>query len=180
METKANLSPTGCFARALPDEPMMVFLARDPCAPAAIRHWADLRVARGTKGDEPEDAENMTDALETAEAFERWRVENDGAWRDQPATGIPDGPTPSDTTTSIAGRILGGGDPLENEQVLRSLEQLLADQGIFRIIRDEDPIGETRRRLVKALRAALGPYLENAQTLAGFVLKADPKAGPND
>ena len=81
METKANPNPNGCLARALPDEPFLVLLARDPCAPIAIRFWADQRAQLGVEGDRRQDAEQLAEALETADAMAAWREANDGAWR---------------------------------------------------------------------------------------------------
>lgn len=82
METKANPNPNGCLAKALPDEPFFVLLARDPCAPGGIRHWADERAELGLDGDRRQDAEQLTEALETADAMEVWRGANDGRWRE--------------------------------------------------------------------------------------------------
>lgn len=179
METKATLRSDGCFARALPGEPMFTLLGRDRCAPEVIRFWADQRAQLGIDSENSECPENIADALETADAFEKWREENDGAWRGQPATMPHLVPVPADSTATLAGRILGGGDPLENEELLGKLEQHMADQGIIRIARDDDPIGETRRRLVGALQEVFGAYFEAARSLAGFVLEADPAEGPN-
>lgn len=82
METKAKPNPNGCLARALPDEPFLVFLARDLCGPAAIRFWADLRARLAVEGDgDRQDAEQLTEALATADAMELWRKENEGRWR---------------------------------------------------------------------------------------------------
>lgn len=81
METKANPNPNGCLAKALPDEPFFVLLARDETGPDVIRFWADRRAQIGIEGDRRQDAEQLTEALETADAMEAWRAENDGAWR---------------------------------------------------------------------------------------------------
>jgi hypothetical protein len=81
VETKAKPSPEGCYARALPDEPMFILLGRDRCAPDAIRRWADERTRLAIEEDWSEDPERITDAVDTADAMERWRVEHEGAWR---------------------------------------------------------------------------------------------------
>jgi hypothetical protein len=40
-------NPESCMSRALPEERTFVLLARDACAPAAIRTWAEERLERG-------------------------------------------------------------------------------------------------------------------------------------
>lgn len=88
MESKLNPNPQGCLAKALPDEPFFVLLARDCCAQDAIRFWADQRAQLGVEGDRRQDAEQLTEALETAEAMEQWREANEGRWRgEQPTWG---------------------------------------------------------------------------------------------
>lgn len=44
---------SGCMAKAFPDEPTFVLLARDACAPLAIRAWIEARIISGknTRGD---------------------------------------------------------------------------------------------------------------------------------
>lgn len=84
METKQNLSRRGCLAFALPDEPMFILLARDPDAPAAIRSWCERRARRQVLEPTIElvgDSEKIVDAVDDAEAFEKWRAENEGSWR---------------------------------------------------------------------------------------------------
>lgn len=81
METKANPNPNGCLAKALSDEPFFVLLARDLIAPTVIRAWADRRAQLGVVGDRRQDAEQLQEALETADAMEKWREEHDGEWR---------------------------------------------------------------------------------------------------
>jgi hypothetical protein len=100
METKANPDPNGCLARALPDEPFIVLLARDSCAPGALLFWADQRAQLGIESERRQDAQQLTDVIETAEAMEKWREDNDGKWRQQahePAltTALPVGLTPA-------------------------------------------------------------------------------------
>ncbi len=81
METKLNPNPNGCLAKALPDEPFFVLLARDPCAPAAICHWAELRAKASVEDDRPQDAEQLSEAFETAEKMAGWRNGNHGRWK---------------------------------------------------------------------------------------------------
>jgi hypothetical protein len=40
MGTKRNPGQYDCYAKAEPDEPMFVLLARDPTAPQLVRDWA--------------------------------------------------------------------------------------------------------------------------------------------
>ncbi len=86
--------PSGCFKRALHDEPVFTLLARDPQAPALVRSWASQREAAG----QPEqvldggtwvtpphpDAETIAHARYCAARMEVWRYENQG----DEATGI--------------------------------------------------------------------------------------------
>jgi hypothetical protein len=93
METKPNLDPKGCLARALPGEPMLVLLARDPDAPAAIRYWAERRARRQVQEPTPEligDAEKIVGAVDDAQAFEDWRASHMGVWRGVPPTRLID------------------------------------------------------------------------------------------
>lgn len=83
METKAHPNPNGCLARALPDEPFFVLLARDQTAPATIRWWSDARAQLGVEGERKQDAEQLSEALDTAVAMELWRLQNDGTWREE-------------------------------------------------------------------------------------------------
>lgn len=80
-ETKANPNPNGCFARALPHEPMFILLARDQAAPEVIRHWAAQRQLMVLDGDLASHSEQIVDAMDSADTFERWRAEHDGEWR---------------------------------------------------------------------------------------------------
>lgn len=51
MGTKQNPGPFDCYAKAKPDEPMFVLLARDPLAPEIVRRWAELRKKRSGGAD---------------------------------------------------------------------------------------------------------------------------------
>jgi hypothetical protein len=70
MGTKNNPGAYDCYAKAAPDEPMFVLLARDPLAPTLVRLWADLTVARAQP-------EKTAEAMQCARNMERWRVENE-------------------------------------------------------------------------------------------------------
>jgi hypothetical protein len=150
VETKANPNPNGCLAKALPTEPMFILLGRDRAAPATIRFWADQRAQLGIEDGESQDAEQLSEAIDTAEAFARWRAENEGAWRNHRPD--PDCvPTPTDELASIAGRILAR----------PALDAAAAEAGV--------PVSGEK----------FNSLLVDAKKLAGFVLHADPVAGPN-
>jgi hypothetical protein len=53
-------NPHSCLNRALPVEMLFVLLARDTCAPEAIRFWCQCRVYKGkNKADDPQIVEAM-------------------------------------------------------------------------------------------------------------------------
>lgn len=82
MGTKLQELRDGCFARAMDDEPMFVLLARDPQAPSHVREWADDRAEAIANGSKPaSDMAMVQEARECADRMEKWREENDGAWR---------------------------------------------------------------------------------------------------
>jgi hypothetical protein len=82
MGTKNNPAAFDCYGNALPDEPMFVLLARDPNAPVLIRQWANKRRLDIQTGERPPtDIPMVQEALDCADAMERWRRENDGVWR---------------------------------------------------------------------------------------------------
>jgi hypothetical protein len=82
MGTKLEELRSGCFARAMDDEPMLVLLARDQSAPALARAWADQREADINAGRKPaSDMEQVQSARAEADKMEVWREANDGAWR---------------------------------------------------------------------------------------------------
>lgn len=158
--------------KALPGEPVFGLLGRDPCAPAAIRHWCELRAKRGVE-EGGQDADQLVDVFEIADAMEAWRLEHDGEWRNPPQPeAVTTPPTPSDTLEKVAGRVLGGGNPLNNLQVIRAIAKELADRGFSRIVRNEDGPGATDDLLRDALQVVLAPYFANATSLAGFVVNA--------
>jgi len=67
MGTKRDPGPHDCYAKAEPDEPMFVLLARDPLAPHLVRLWSDLTVARPGNG-----REKSAEAKACARAMEDW------------------------------------------------------------------------------------------------------------
>lgn len=167
METKANPNPTGCLARALPDEPFVVFLARDPDAPATLEFWANHRqqrlVASGALTDADED--QVADILRDAATFMEWRSENDGRWRDAKPTPIEH---PSEDATSLAGRVLANPTPLDEDEVIDAVQLAFAEFGPPRI---------PRERVKVVLQATLAKFMDERRSLAGAVLRLDPQAG---
>jgi len=159
METKANPNPNGCLARALPDEPMFILLGRDPSAPAAIRGWVDERSKL-----ENQDSSQLAAALNDASEFEAWRIAHDGEWRHRQPGDLE--LTPSDELSSVAGRIMGRGNPLESPRFVTSVVDGLAAANSF----DEAK---------EALERAFGDLIKDGRSLAGFTLNADPQRGPN-
>lgn len=68
---------------------------------------------------------------------------------------------PTEELVSLAGRVLAGGNPLDNEQVMAALaKELRTADGMF------TPVTAVR----EATRVVLGAYFENALSLAGHVL----------
>lgn len=104
MGTKSNPAPNDCYAKALPDEPMFVLLARDPDAARVVRFWAGLRARRIDEGTSPKSDEDVvTEALNCANAMRTWRVENKDIWRPsafQSPDGVGDGPYTSNQKAS--------------------------------------------------------------------------------
>lgn len=82
MGTKRNPGSFDCHANALPDEPLFTLLARDPDFCRLVRKWAKRREADVRCGLRPAgDAAMVTEARITANAGRRWRIANDGLWR---------------------------------------------------------------------------------------------------
>jgi hypothetical protein len=82
MSTKSNPGLFDCYAKALPNEPMFVLLARDETAPDYVRMWAAERTAEIAKSNRPvEDMHMVIEALDCARDMEKWRDANEGAWR---------------------------------------------------------------------------------------------------
>jgi hypothetical protein len=97
MGTKNNPGQYDCYANALPDEPMMVLLGRDPLAPALTQIWAMIRAGNRAEArrtfDElmegPQSAvyvlhpeqDKALEASNCASGMMQWREANNGAWR---------------------------------------------------------------------------------------------------
>jgi len=70
VSTKNNPSRYDCYAKAEPDEPIFVLLARDPLAPDLIRQWAEQRFEEG------EDRDKVDEAFACANEMVQWRLDN--------------------------------------------------------------------------------------------------------
>lgn len=93
MATKRNPGEFDCYAAARDDEPLFVLLARDEQAPERVRDWAHKRAGR--LGDEiarlggrlPKNyartLRKIHEAVECADAMERWRAEEQDRERQQ-------------------------------------------------------------------------------------------------
>ena len=66
MGTKNNPGHFDCYAKAEPDEPMFVLLARDPLAPDTVEAWARRRERDGG------DPVKIMEARECARAMRDW------------------------------------------------------------------------------------------------------------
>ena len=74
MGTKSKPGKFDCYAKAAPDEPVFVLLARDLSAPGTIREWAARREREIRAGRKPEsDRAMIEEALVCATDMERWR-----------------------------------------------------------------------------------------------------------
>jgi len=98
MGTKLNPGKFDCYAKAKPDEPMFILLARDKLTPFLICAWAILSRLRGKP------TQQILEAVECARNAAIWRAERNGEpipqtgyrpveWQDDPN---PD--TPPETT----------------------------------------------------------------------------------
>lgn len=82
MSTKENPGAFDCYAKALPDEPMFVLLARDPDFQRFVREWALNRELAVVCGERPQsDMAMVQEALDCAIAGAFWRRQNYGKWR---------------------------------------------------------------------------------------------------
>lgn len=72
MATKNNPGAHDCYAKAEPDEPIFVLLARDRHAPVLVAVWAALRRLEG------EDPAVVDEALDCVEAMDKWRTARKG------------------------------------------------------------------------------------------------------
>ncbi len=76
MGTKNAPGVFDCYASAELDEPMFILLGRDPHAPAAVRKWADDRLAMIRAGQKPlDDMRMIWEARECADAMERFAID---------------------------------------------------------------------------------------------------------
>ena len=92
MGSKTNPGVYDCYANALPDEPMLVLLARDPYAPFLVEDWANRREAAINLGSRPQaDWPMVEDARQCAKNMRGWRKDNDGKWRTPHETEEPRG-----------------------------------------------------------------------------------------
>jgi hypothetical protein len=77
MGTKQNPAPFDCYAKALPDEPIFILLARDSAADGAVLHWADTREAAIDNGLKPEsDRPMVAEARHWIRTARAWRPAN--------------------------------------------------------------------------------------------------------
>jgi hypothetical protein len=80
--------------------------------------------------------------------------------------------------SSTAGRIMGGGHPLDNEQLLLSFNQELSRQGFVRPAADLDSDNIAAAR--EALRIVFDTYFQNMMSLAASVLSQDEQGADDD
>lgn len=66
MGTKNHPGEIDCYAKAHPDEPLFVLLARDSLAPSLVRQWADHHTVYGIL------SSKAAEALRVADAMEAW------------------------------------------------------------------------------------------------------------
>jgi hypothetical protein len=87
MPTKTNPGEFDCLAKALPDEPYFVLLARDPVAAVLVEEWGQRRMQAIARGKRPEeDMRQAQEALDLAQAMKAWREANGGKNRTNPPT----------------------------------------------------------------------------------------------
>lgn len=63
MGTKEKPGEFDCWAKALPDEPFFLLLARDPLAPLLVRSWVEIRRLQGRGGDQANEAERCANDM---------------------------------------------------------------------------------------------------------------------
>lgn len=166
MSTKLNPGAYDCHANAEPDEEMFILLARDVHAPATVRHWADLREARGGKPEKVAEARACADRMDAwhhakiiAKAEDQAKTEAVLARFNAPvaADGINTDPGPDASPIARADFILAHPDQLVDthgyHSVIAGLRKLLDETTKAKDI-PTDPMtpGEARSRIA-ALRA---------------------------
>jgi hypothetical protein len=72
MGTKNNPGEYDCYAKAGPDEPMFVLLARDKHAATLVRLWALLKEQDG------ENPAKLVEALRCADQMQAWKKSKEG------------------------------------------------------------------------------------------------------
>lgn len=79
---KQQEAESGCWAKALDDEPVFVLLGRDPDAPRLVTEWADKRQDEMEAGTRPmSDAPQVAEARRWAAAAIAWRKDANFKWR---------------------------------------------------------------------------------------------------
>ena len=75
MGTKDNPGSYDCYAKAAPDEPMFILLARDPAAPVLVRLWAELfgSLISNRPHSPSADWKKIEEAEAVAKDMEKWR-----------------------------------------------------------------------------------------------------------
>lgn len=82
MGTKEKPGEFNCYAKALPDEPLFILLARDPIAPSVVEHWADRRARQIKHGTaEKDDLIKVKEADMIAQDMRDWRATANEKWK---------------------------------------------------------------------------------------------------
>lgn len=82
MGTKNNPGRFDCYAKADPNEPIFILLARDPLAPALVRLWAHVRRVYDQANGQKISAANSDkyfEAQECADQMEFWQQKREVA-----------------------------------------------------------------------------------------------------
>lgn len=153
MGTKENPGPSDCYAKAMPDEPVFVLLARDPQAPGLVRAWADERESIGEDPEKVAEARAVADDMEAYNSFGEAHVtvveEDDGNARPIDVVVRSRIIFAERTPSEIAGDAVAGIIPLaEVSEVREEVRHLVRDA----INRERD----VRDAAIKGLRADLG------------------------
>jgi len=70
MGSKRKPGRFDCYAKALPDEPIVALLGRDPGAPGASEAWANLRAGRCPRSQR--ERAKVMEARRCARGMRRW------------------------------------------------------------------------------------------------------------